>query len=285
MKRKRALMRLKNASKLDLISNFLIVLFCLFSIFPIYWLFIGSFKFSTDIIKIPPDWIPNPWTLENYKSVFASQPALNWIANSVIISFGTAVGIVLVSASAGFALSKMQFRGKKILFSFVIASLLIPMEIYILPLYKLIVSIGWKGTLWGYIVPNLALPFGVYLMKNFFDTIPDEIIEAARIDGCGTTRFFFQFGLPLAKPGIGALVIMSVIRIWNNYLWQLLNATNDPKSYTLPVGITKLFENQVEIDYGLKFAAAVLTALPLLIVFFAFQKYFTKGISAGAVKG
>ncbi len=278
-------MRLKNASKLDLISNFLIVLFCLFSIFPIYWLFIGSFKFSTDIIKIPPDWIPNPWTLENYKSVFASQPALNWIANSVIISFGTAVGIVLVSASAGFALSKMQFRGKKILFSFVIASLLIPMEIYILPLYKLIVSIGWKGTLWGYIVPNLALPFGVYLMKNFFDTIPDEIIEAARIDGCGTTRFFFQFGLPLAKPGIGALVIMSVIRIWNNYLWQLLNATNDPKSYTLPVGITKLFENQVEIDYGLKFAAAVLTALPLLIVFFAFQKYFTKGISAGAVKG
>lgn len=278
-------MRLKNASKLDLISNFLIVLFCLFSIFPIYWLFIGSFKFSTDIIKIPPDWIPNPWTLENYKSVFASQPALNWIANSVIISFGTAVGIVLVSASAGFALSKMQFRGKKILFSFVIASLLIPMEIYILPLYKLIVSIGWKGTLLGYIVPNLALPFGVYLMKNFFDTIPDEIIEAARIDGCGTTRFFFQFGLPLAKPGIGALVIMSVIRIWNNYLWQLLNATNDPKSYTLPVGITKLFENQVEIDYGLKFAAAVLTALPLLIVFFAFQKYFTKGISAGAVKG
>lgn len=278
-------MRLKNASKLDLISNFLIVLFCLFSIFPIYWLFIGSFKFSTDIIKIPPDWVPNPWTLANYKSVFASQPALNWIANSVIISFGTAIGIVLVSASAGFALSKMQFRGKKVLFSFVIASLLIPMEIYILPLYKLIVSIGWKGTLLGYIVPNLALPFGVYLMKNFFDTIPDEIIEAARIDGCGTTRFFFQFGLPLAKPGIGALVIMSVIRIWNNYLWQLLNSTNDPKSYTLPVGITKLFENQVEIDYGLKFAAAVLTALPLLIVFFAFQKYFTKGISAGAVKG
>lgn len=195
------------------------------------------------------------------------------------------VGIILVSSAAGFALSKMKFKGRKVIFSFVVAALLIPMEIYILPLYKVVVGFGWKGTLLGYVVPNLALPFGVYLMKNFYDTIPNEIIEASEIDGCGKVRFFFQFGIPLSKSGVGALAIMSGIRIWNNYLWQLLMATASESSYTLPVGVTKLMDSLVDTDYGLRFAAAALTAVPLLIIFFAFQKMFTEGVSAGSVKG
>ena len=277
--------KLKNRSTFDFISNVIIIIFCLFSIFPIYWLFTGAFKYSTDVIKLPPDWFPKRWTLLNFQKVFTEHPAVNWILNSIIVTVVTTVGIILVSSAAGFALSKMKFKGRKVIFSFVVAALLIPMEIYILPLDKVVVGLGWKGTLLGYVVPNLALPFGVYLMKNFYDTIPNEIIEASEIDGCGKVRFFFQFGIPLSKSGVGALAIMSGIRIWNNYLWQLLMATASESSYTLPVGVTKLMDSLVDTDYGLRFAAAALTAVPLLIIFFAFQKMFTEGVSAGSVKG
>jgi multiple sugar transport system permease protein len=249
-------------------------------------LFTGSFKYSTDIVKIPPDWIPSRWNLTNYASVFVNNPAWRWIFNSVFITLATSVGIVLLSSGAGYALSKMNFIGKKYIFAFVIAGLLIPMEIYMLPLYNLIVNLGWKGNYLGFIAPNIAMPFGVYLMKNFYDNIPNEIIEAADIDGCTKVLFFFRFGIPLSKPGIGALAILASIRIWNNYLWQLLNSTSKATSYTLPVGVAKMFDvTGGDVDYGLKFAAAALTALPLLIIFFAFQRFFTAGISSGAVKG
>ena len=277
--------KIKNRSKFDIISNIFIFIFSLFSIFPIYWLFTGAFKYSGDVIKIPPDWIPTRVTLGNFQKLFSEHPALQWVLNSTIVTFATTACIVLVSSACGFALSKMKFRGKNLLMAFVIAALLIPMEVYILPLYKIVVGLGWKGTLLGYVLPNAAMPFGVYLMKNFYDTIPDEIIEATEIDGCGKVRFFFQFGIPLSKAGVGALAITGGIRIWNNYLWQLLMATGDEGSYTLPVGVTKVMESLVDTDYGLRFAAAALTAIPLLILFFAFQKTFTEGVSAGAVKG
>jgi len=277
--------KIKNRSAFDTVSNIIISIFCLFSIFPIYWLFTGAFKYSVDVIKLPPDWFPSRITFLNFERVFAEHPAGQWIVNSVTVTVVTTFFIVMVSSACGFALSKMRFRGKKLLMGFVVAALLVPMEIYILPLYKVVVGLGWKGTLLGYVVPNLAMPLGVYLMKNFYDTIPDEIIEATEIDGCNKVRFFFQFGIPLSKAGVGALAIMAGIRIWNNYLWQLLMATADEASYTLPVGATKLLDSLVDTDYGLRFAAATLTAIPLLIIFFLFQKLFTEGVSAGAVKG
>lgn len=277
--------KIKNRSAFDTVSNIIIFIFCLFSIFPIYWLFTGAFKYSVDVIKLPPDWFPSRITFLNFERVFSEHPAGQWIVNSITVTVVTTFFIVMVSSACGFALSKMRFRGKKLLMGFVVAALLVPMEIYILPLYKVVVGLGWKGTLLGYVIPNLAMPFGVYLMKNFYDTIPNEIIEATEIDGCGRVRFFFQFGIPLSKAGVGALAIMAGIRIWNNYLWQLLMATADEASYTLPVGATKLLDSLVDTDYGLRFAAATLTAIPLLIIFFLFQKLFTEGVSAGAVKG
>ena len=277
--------KIRNRSKFDIFSNIVIILFCLFSVFPIYWLFTGAFKYSTDIVKLPPDWFPSRVTLGNFDKLFSEHPAIQWIMNSLTVTVVTTLGIIIISSACGFALSKMHFPGRKLLMGFVIAALLVPMEIYILPLYKIVVGLGWKGTLLGYVVPNLAMPFGVYLMKNHYDTIPNEIIEATEIDGCGKIRFFFQFGIPLSKAGVGSLAIMAGIRIWNNYLWQLLMATASEESYTLPVGTTKLLDSLVDTDYGLRFAAAALTAIPLLIIFFVFQKMFTRGASAGAVKG
>lgn len=281
---------LRERSAFDLVCNILIVLFCLLSLFPLYWMITGSFKFSQDVVKIPPDWFPTRFTTVNYENVFLKHPAWRWIINSVLITLITTTGIVLISSAAGYALSKMQFWGKKFIFSFVIAALLVPMEIYILPLYKEVVAFGWRGTLIGsylaIILPNLAMPFGVYLMKNFYDTIPDAIVEAATLDGCSRMRFFFSIGIPLSKGGVGALAILAGIRIWNNYLWQLLNTTGSKTLYTLPVGVAQLFDTTAgEVDYGLKFAAATISALPLFIIFFSFQRFFTSGVSAGAVKG
>lgn len=277
--------KLRRKSKFDILSNLLISMLCLCSLFPVYWLLTGSFKYSSDIVKIPPDWFLTRATLSNYVHVFEKNPAWRWMFNSVAITVITVALLVLISSATGYGLSKMEFAGKRIVFAFVIATLLIPKEIYIIPLYKLMVKFGWVGTWRAIIIPDIAMPFGVYLLKNFYDSIPNEIMEATEMDGCSKLRFFVTFGLPLSKPGIGALAILSAVRVWNEYLWQLVNATNK-ESYTLPVGVAKLFDTTGgDVDYGLRFAGAVLTALPLFLIFFIFQRFFTDGVSAGAVKG
>jgi len=278
------LRRLKKYSKVDLFGNTLIIICCIASIFPIYWLITGSFKFSNDIVRIPPQWFPQNPTLLNYKNIFMNNPAFKWLLNSFTIAIVTTAGIILISSAAGYALSKMNFVGKKFAFAFVIAGLILTKEVYLLPLFQLMVSLGWIGTMKGFIVPSLAMPFGVYLLKQFYDGIPNEIYEAATIDGCGRIRFFFSIGIPLSKPGIGALTIIAFIRIWNSYLWQFVMAKGK-ETYTLPVGVAGLFDDPTVVDYGLKFAGASVTAIPLLIVFMIFQRFFTSGITAGSVKG
>lgn len=271
-------------SRFDRIANAVIVCFCLMQIFPIYWLLTGSVKYSSDIMKIPPDWIPSRVTLRNFFNIFESNPTARWAFNSLFVTVVTTAGIILISSAAGYALSKLDFIGKKLLMGFIIAGLILPKEVYLLPLYQQMVQYGWIGSHCALIVPELAMPFGVYLLMQFYDTIPDEIAEAAKIDGCGSIRYFFSFGLPLTRPGIGALGILAFIRVWNSYLWQFVVARNKVM-YTLPVGVAQLFDDPFNVDYGLKFAGATVTALPLLLIFMMFQKYFTSGITAGAIKG
>ena len=281
IKRMRSILR---KSPGDLIANILILIFCIESVFPIYWLLTGSVKYKADVMKIPPDWIPTRVTFENYVQIFTDNPTARWLFNSFFSAGAATVGIIAVSAVAGFAISKIRFPGRKLLFGFVIAALVLPKEVYLLPLYQIMVSFKWRGTLWALIVPELAMPFGVFLMKQYYDGIPNEIMEASTIDGCGKFRFFWEFAIPLSKPGIGALAILAFIRVWNAYLWQYVMAT-DPSSYTISVGIARIMIEPDIIDYGLKFAGAAIAAIPLLVIFMIFQKYFTSGITAGAVKG
>ena len=276
--------KMRSLSPADFILNFCIVIMCLLSLFPIYWLFSGSVKYSADIMKIPPDWVPSRITMMNYRNIFVENPALRWVFNSMFVSVVTTIGIIMVSSATGYALSKINFAGKKIIFSFVIAGLILPKEVYLLPLYQMMVDFGWIGSLKALIFPDIAMPFGVYLLTQFYDGIPNEIGESAEMDGCDKIRFFIYFGLPLSKPGIGALGILSFIRVWNSYLWQFVMAAGE-KTYTLPVGIAGLFDDPFNIDFGLKFAGAAVTAIPLLTIFVIFQRYFTSGVTAGAVKG
>lgn len=284
MMKNKARKRLGRHGGFDLGMNALILVFCVLQIFPLYWLLTGAVKYSADIMKIPPDWFPARVTLQNFSNIFGTNPAARWMFNSLLVSVTATAGIILVSSAAGYALSKLRFVGKKALLAFIIAGLILPKEVYLLPLYQQMVSYNWVGSYSALILPELAMPFGVYLLMQFYDTIPGEIAEAARIDGCGEGRFFFAFGLPLTKPGIGALGILAFIRVWNSYLWQFVVA-RDKAMYTLPVGVAQLFDDPFNVDFGLKFAGATITALPLLLIFIFFQRYFTSGITTGAVKG
>lgn len=273
----------KSNSVADTIINILIILYCIFALFPVYWLLTGAFKYSSAIIAIPPEWFPRNPTIENIQHL-VEQGIIRWFTNSFLVSAVSTLSIVLVCSACAFAISKMHFPGKVILFAYIIATLVLPKETYLLPLYKMMVSWKWVGKLRSMIVPNVALPLGVYLIKNFYDTIPNEIMESASMDGCGKIRFFFNFGIPLSLSGIMALSIMAFVKIWNDYLWQFIMARSN-KTFTLPVGVANMFDNPTIIDFGLKYAGAALTALPLLIVFMIFQRYFVTGVTAGAVKG
>lgn len=274
--------KLKNMEKYDLITNIIVFICALLSLFPIFWLLTNSFKTSADIYKMPPDIFPKSLYLGNFKELFSNQPAMLWGFNSFFVSFVTTALSVVISSAAAYAFAKLEFKGRKILFSLFIASLMVPKETFIVPLFKIVVAFDWVNTYQSLIIPNLAMCFGVFMLKSFFESIPDSIRESAKLDGANEFTIFWKLMLPIAKPGIGALFILNFVTFWNDYLWQLLMA-RDKAMNTLTVGVAGLMQ-EINPNIGLRVAGAAIAALPMIVVFIAFQKYFTKGIAAGAVK-
>lgn len=266
----------------DIISNIIVSFFALLSLFPLYWLITSSFKYSSDVVKMPPDWFPTSFTLDNYVDLFNNQPAFRWAFNSLTVSLVATIALIAVSSLAAYAFSKLRFKGRKIIFIVFISSLMIPKEIIIVPLFRIIDQMGWVNSLHGMIWPNVAIAFGVFMLKGFFDQIPDSLREASRMDGASEFTVFYKVMLPIVKPGIGALFILNFVQVWNDYLWQLVIG-QESKVKTLQVGIATLMQD-LNPNFAYKMAGAVVAAIPMLIVFAFFQSYFTKGISAGAVK-
>jgi multiple sugar transport system permease protein len=268
--------------KYDIIANIIVILFAICSVFPLYWLITSSFKNSVDVVKMPPDWFPKTFTLSNYVDVFNNQPAFKWAFNSITVALVATIALLIVSSMAAYAFSKLQFKGKNIIFIIFISSLMIPKEVMIVPLFRIIQDFGMVNTLNGMIWPNVATAFGVFLLKGFFDTIPDSLREAAKMDGASEFRIFFTIMLPLVKPGLGALFILNFVNVWNDYLWQLVVGQSE-SSKTLMVGIATLMQD-LNPNFAYKMAGAVVGAIPMLIIFVLFQKYFTRGITIGSDK-
>ncbi|THB60379.1 carbohydrate ABC transporter permease [Vagococcus silagei] len=266
----------------DLITNIIVIILAILSLFPIYWLITNAFKTSADIYKMPPDILPKSLYLGNFKELFQNQPALKWTFNSFFVSIVTTTLSVILSSAAAYAFAKLNFKGKKVLYALFIASLMVPKETFIVPLFKTVVAFGWVDTYQSLIVPNLAMCFGVFMLKSFFESIPDSIRESAKLDGASEWYIFWKLMLPIAKPGIGALFILNFVTFWNDYLWQLLMARSKGMN-TLTVGVAGLMQ-EINPNIGLRVAGAAVAALPMIIIFIMFQKYFTKGIAAGAVK-
>lgn len=272
----------RKKEKVDIISNIIVIVFALLSLFPLYWLVTSSFKNSSDVVKMPPDWFPKTFTWSNYTDVFNNQPAFTWTYNSLMVALLSTFALIVVSSLAAYAFSKLEFKGKNIIFIIFISSLMIPKEVMIVPLFRIIQDFGMVNTLQGMIWPNVATAFGVFLLKGFFDSIPDSLREAAKIDGASEFKIFFKIMLPLVKPGLGALFILNFVQVWNDYLWQLV-VGQEEGSKTLMVGIATLMQD-LNPNFAYKMAGAVVAAIPMLLIFIFFQKYFTKGITIGSDK-
>lgn len=266
----------------DIASNVLVTVFAVLNLFPLYWLVASSFKSSAAIYKMPPDWIPNPVRLDNYLELFRGQPALRWLANSVAVSLAATLIVVATSSLAAYAFAKLRFKGRDAIFLILVSSIMVPKEVFIVPLFRIMIALRWTDTYWAMIVPTAATCFGVFLLKGFFQSIPDSIRESGKIDGANEIIIFRRLILPIAKPGITALFILNFVNVWNDYLWQLLNASSKDMK-TLMVGVASLMV-EINPNFGYKMAGATVAAIPMIVIFIAFQRFFTRGITIGAVK-
>lgn len=267
--------------------------------FPLYWIITGAFKTPAEINATSPVWFPSEWVMTNFQKLFSKQKAdifeigslsgpevaasIRWLLNTVFMAVAAMALTCITAAMAGYALAKKRFRGRILLFSLIVAAMALPKQVILIPLLREMSALGLYNTIWAVIFPTVGWPFGVFLMKQFSEGVPTEMLEAARIDGANEAKTFVQIVLPMVKPGIGALAIFTFINSWNDYFMQLIMLSSK-NNLTISLGIAKL-QAENATDFGLIMAGASLASIPILIVFLLFQKYFTRGIAMGAVKG
>lgn len=271
--------------------------------FPLYWIITGAFKTGLEINSTTPVWIPTEWDLSNFQRLFSKRSAplfdmtfgkyvitgptvpaaIRWLINTVFMSVASMLITCLTAAMAGYALAKKRFIGRGVVFSLVVCAMALPKQVILIPLLREMSGLGLYDTIWAVIFPIVGWPFGVFLLKQFAEGIPTEMTEACRIDGASEWRTFTDVMFPMIKPGVGACAIFTFINSWNDYFMQLIMLTSN-KNLTISLGIATM-QGESSTDYGLLMAGAALASVPIIIVFLVFQKYFTKGITMGAVKG
>ena len=266
----------------DILVTVILILLAIFFIFPLYWIVTGSFKDAAAINAAVPEWFPLNPTTDNYIRLFA-KPAMKWLGNTVFMAVMSMLLTCATASLAGYALAKKRFIGQSVVFGLFVCAMALPKQVVLVPLLKEMSFLGLHDNIWAVILPTVGWPFGVFLMKQFSETIPTEMLEAARIDGAGEIKTFIQIVLPIIKPGIGALAIFTFISTWNDYFLQLI-MLNSSDVLTISLGIAKL-QAEMSTDFGLIMAGAALAAIPIVTIFLIFQKYFTQGITMGAVKG
>ena len=275
------------------------ILLAILFIFPLYWILTGSVKTMQAINSTTPQWFPQEFTIRNYAELFSRRSAplfelfgvevgrvpgaIRWLLNTVFMAVMAMVLTCVTASMAGYALAKKRFFGRGLLFSLIVAAMALPKQVILIPLLKEMAWLKLHNTLWAVILPTVGWPFGVFLMKQFSENVPNELLEAAKIDGSGEARTFIEIVLPLISPGIGALAIFTFISTWNDYFLQLI-MLNDTRVLTISLGIAKL-QSELSTDFGLIMAGAALGSVPIIIIFLIFQKFFTRGITMGAVKG
>lgn len=272
-------------SKWNRISFYMVLILCaLFFILPLLWMVVTAFKPFEEWLN--PNWIPVNPTLENFSSIFTDEtlPVVKWFFNSMLIaSLFTAV-ILVIDSLAGYAYARLEFPGKNLLFGLLLATLVMPGIMFLIPNYLTVARLGWIGTIQGVIAPGFAGVFGVFFMRQFFQGLPRELEEAAYIDGASVARTFFSVILPLSKGPLITLGIITFLTSWNDFLWPLLILGNDRQDLTLPVGLATL-QGQFNFDYGKLMAGALVLTVPVLILYAVFQRYIIRSISMTGIKG
>lgn len=263
----------------------LIVLALLF-VSPLIFMLVTSFKTRGEATSLPPTWIPDPFTTEAYESLFrsgTSTPVLRWFANSMIAATANAFLVVAAAALAAYPLARMEFRGKKIVFGIIIATLFVPPVILVIPNYLIVGQLRWLDTLLAVIVPPAASAFGVFFLRQFFLGIPLELEEAARLDGANRAQIFFKVVLPLSRPALATLALLAFLTNWNDFLWPVY-VLFSPEVQTLPPGLSTL-QSANAVRYDLLMAGAAVASVPVLILFVIAQRFIIEGVSRSGLKG
>ena len=261
----------------------LLIVLAIIMLIPFVWMITASLKLNKDIFVIPYQWInPEPrW--QNYIDIWTKIPLAKYALNTVKLTLIVTCLQILTSSFAAYAFAKLQFKGRNILFLAYIATIAVPWQVYMVPQFIFMRKLGLADTHLAIIILQAFSAFGVFLMRQFYEGIPDSLCEAARIDGMNEYKIYAQIMLPLSKPALSTLIIFTFVNTWNDFLGPLIYLTTDSKK-TLQIGI-KMFISQYSAEYGLIMAASVISLIPVLIVFMALQKYFVAGITTGAVKG
>jgi len=249
---------------------------------PFLWLISTSLKGTEEIFSWPPVFIPKHWQFENYVTVWNAVPFGRYFVNSIIIALGTVTLTVFTSALAAYPLARLSFPGRSLIFTAIISTLIIPQEVIVIPLYTLVLKLGLADTLIGVMLPFSTSAFSIYLLRQAYLTVPRELEEAAMIDGASTFRIWWSVALPLIKPSVAALVVLTFISSWGDFLWPLI-VLRSPEHYTLQVGLSMMVQS-LAANYKLVAAGAVVSVVPVIVLFLFTQKYFVSGILMGSGK-
>ncbi|EDP7581130.1 carbohydrate ABC transporter permease [Listeria monocytogenes] len=252
-----------------------------FMILPFIWMVLSSLKTDAEILKIPPTIWPETFTLDNFTKLFTEMDFAIYLKNTLIIVFFSFFGLFL-NAMAGYGFAKFKFKGKNKLFYLVLATMMIPGQVTMIPVYLLLNAAGLTNTMTGIVLPGLVGAFGIFLFRQFMSTISDDLLEAARLDGASEFYIFWRIVIPISRPVLAVQGILTFIAGWNSFLWPLIIA-NDEKFYTLSVGL-QLLKGQYGSNYALQMAGATFMVIPIILIFMTFQKYILKGFNISGMK-
>lgn len=254
------------------------------ALLPFVWVLFGAFKSQAEIMANPGAWLPRSFgNVSNFIELFAHRQFGTYMRNSLIVSGLTVVSNVFFSSLAGYALAKIPFRGSRFVFGCILAAMMIPYIALFVPSFFIIVQMGLLNTLTGIFLPIAVMPIGVFIMRQFAESVPDELLEAARLDGAGEFSIFFRIFMPLVGPAIATVAIITFLNSWNYFLWPLIVA-QDQNTYTLPVGLAIASQAAKSTDFGLLLAGSIVVLLPVLLLFLFLQRYFVRGIAVTGLK-
>lgn len=253
-----------------------------FTVAPFLWMVLTSFKELSEILVFPPKWIPERATFDNYVSAFSAAPFGRYYFNSVFVAVTVTLGQIVTCSLAAYAFARLQFRGREVLFYLFLGTMMIPGQVVMIPTFMVLHWLGWIDTYAALIVPGLASAFGTFLLRQFFLTIPRDLEDAARIDGCTRFGVLRRIILPLSKPALATLAVFTFMGVFNDFLWSLIVVSSDDLR-TVQLGLA-IFRDRYQTDWGQLMAASVTATLPILLVFFFAQKYFIKGITLSGLK-
>ncbi len=266
-----------------LLSLTVLVPVAVIGLLPFYWMVTTALTPRAAAIRVPPNLLPLDATLENLVALFEQAPVFLWAFNSLLVAGAIMVGHIIFDSMAGYAFARKRFRGKALFFTLIVGSLMIPVHVTLVPRFILVTELGLDNNLLGVIAPSIADVFGIFLMRQFMQSLPSELEEAARVDGANEWQVFWRIVMPLSRPAVATVGIFSFVGAWNAFLWPLI-VLSDRELLTLPVGVA-LLQQEFSSNIGLQMAGAIVGAVPMIVLFLVFQRHFLEGVRVGGVKG